>query len=199
MQANDLYFDVPNADGVKSTRFDMSGIAFAESRLQEVASVTSEKAQELLSFYNETWLNLDTMIKNLMREKGLAEAVLEEAEADALLACTDKILTDMGHKKASADLRKAYVSKRPEVIKAKEILQKIEITISVLRGKAQAFYNAHSDVKLLRDSGSLPRHPLGSKGMPEKMGGPKKQQPVEDPFEDDVNFEMPAGMGALRF
>jgi hypothetical protein len=203
---SDLFYDVPHADGVNVTRLDMTKVAMAEGRLEEVASVTTGKAQELLSFFNEIWLILDKMIKTLMREKGRAEAAVTDAYSDALLSCTDAAVLALGHKKTSADLRKALADRNPRVVRSREILLEIEAVIGFLRGKAESFYRAHHDVRDLRDRGQLPFAPLGNGSMPPVMGGTKKQgagQPLDsdDPFgqnEEEV-IDLPDGFGKPRY
>lgn len=183
MQEQTQYL-IPTGRGDGTIPLDVVKIVEAETRLAEVATVTAQQSNELLAFYNEIWLEIDKTVKRLTLEKNLAEHALSDALDEALLNCTDEEIEKRGHKRASADLRKAIANQSPMVKACRDRLLQITTVISYLAGKREAFYRAHGDVKNLRDGGNLSRLPLHGGNAPKAMQGPG-QAPAQDLQGDD--------------
>jgi len=180
---------VPTGDGKGTIAINLESILIAEQRLRDVAIVNHQTAPELLASFNEAWLRLNKSVSHLTYEKNKAENFHKTSIADAKLNCTDDHLKKLGHSKASADLREAFVQKDPTVQTAKERLDEITYVLDVLKGKMQAFYNAYGSVKRLVDNKGLP---------PAQYGDNHKQQPFQSLPEDDDLRPLPPGFGTSR-
>jgi hypothetical protein len=182
---------VPTGDGASKIAIDLVEIVKAEQRLQDVAIVNQHTAPELLSTFNNTWLKLNRSVTQLTFQKNKADNCYKNAQANAKLECTEGKLAELGHSKASADLRAAFVQKDLQVQATKDRLDEISYVLEVLRGKMEAFYNAYSSVKRLTDGKSLPPGNYGDGNRPETFGPPKKAIPES---EQDPDLQpLPAG------
>jgi hypothetical protein len=179
LETDDTAIIVPKADGVGTIRIDLGEIAQAEARLMEVATVNQTTAPELLATYNRVWLKLDRTVGNLTWQRDQATNKYKRARADAKLACTDDVLKAKGHSKASADLREAIVETDETVIKTKECLDTIEVVLSVIKGKREAFLNAYNSVKKLTGGGTLPTASYGDGNRPTAFAPPELQLPKD--------------------
>lgn len=196
---------VPDDNGKARLHVDLLGIAEAEVRLSEMATANGQNADELCSFYNEVWLRLDRNVTLLTYQRNRAEEAYEDARADALLACTDEVMSKKGFKKTSTDLREAYARKDPNVKSALERFEKLKVIQKFLQGKAKSFERAFRAVDNRRRESTLPKKPLGDAGRPEPMQGPGR--PVaqtlldnDDPFgQNDEVGTLPEGFGPTRW
>lgn len=170
---------VPKADGVGCIRIDLGEIAQAEARLMEVATVNQATAPELLATYNRVWLQLDRHVGSLTWQKNQAENYYKRSRAEAKLLCNDEVLRARGHSKTSADLREAIVELDPTVIQAKERLDVLEVVLSALKGKREAFLNAYNSVKKLTSYGTLPPPSYGDGNRPKAFLPPELSLPKD--------------------
>jgi len=169
----------------RSIGIDISRIVEAESRLSEVATVNLQTAPELLSTFNQQWLDLNRMVSLLTYEKNKAENLFRQTRALALLDCNDTAIKARGHSKASADLREAMVELDARVIAANNKVDELTALVMYLKGKQDAFQKAYESVKKLVGSG-LNNNYVPRPSTPEQ---PFSQKP---PVEDD-DFGLPKG------
>jgi len=162
---------VSTGDGKNKIAIDLVEIIKAEQRLQDVAIVNQHTAPELLSTFNDFWLKLNRSVTQLTYQKNIAENCHKNARATAKLNCTEEALKALGHGKASADLREAFVQKDPDVQATKERLDEIEFVLDTLKGKMQAFFNAYNSVKKLTDGRNLPAQHYGDSNRPQPFAG----------------------------
>jgi hypothetical protein len=166
---------------------DITELVKLENRLADVATVTIQKAPELLTTFNRAWLDLNRMISMLTFEKNKAENLLKRNRAEALLNCTEETLKAKGHHKGSADLRNAIADTDPSVIEAGDKLDEFKALLSFLLGKQEAFKEGYQSVKKIISVGQLPGQHYGNGNMPE----PFSQKPS---FNDsDSDFDLPEG------
>jgi hypothetical protein len=181
---------VPTGDGKAKIAINIEEIVQAELRLQDVAIVNQFTAPEMLSTFNATWLKLNRSVTQLTYQKNIADNHHKNAIADAKLACTEEALQKLGHTKASADLRAAFVQKDPQVQATKDILDEISFILDTLRGKMEAFYNAYNSVKKLVSDRNLPGQKYGDANRPDPYAAPKT---IVKSSDDD----LPPGFRAL--
>jgi hypothetical protein len=182
---------VPTGDGKNKIVINIEEIVQAELRLQDVAIVNQFTAPEMLSTFNAVWLKLNRSVTQLTYQKNIADNHHKNAIADAKLACTEEALQKLGHTKASADLRAAFVQKDPTVQATKDRLDEISFILDTLRGKMEAFYNAYNSVKKLVTGPSLPGQHYGDANKPQSFAPPPTQKQVEQDSDP-----LPPGFGA---
>jgi hypothetical protein len=186
---------IPSGDGNTNIAIDLVEIVKAEQRLVDVAIVNVHTAPEMLATFNSNWLKLNKSVAALTHHKNKADNCYKNAQADAKLECTEEKLAQLGHTKASADLRAAFVQKDPNVQKTKDRLDEISYVLEVLRGKMEAFYNAYSSVKRLVDGKSLPPENYGNVGRPAPFTAPKEKSiPAPAPKEEYVPAHRPTSV-----
>jgi hypothetical protein len=166
---------------------DITELVKLENRLADVATVTIQKAPELLMTFNRAWLDLNRMISILTFEKNKAENLLKRNRAEALLNCTEDTLKAKGHNKGSADLRNAIADTDPSVIEAGDKLDEFKALLSFLQGKQEAFKEGYQSVKKIISVSQLPGQQYGNGGMPE----PFSQKPTIN--NSDSDFDLPEG------
>jgi hypothetical protein len=169
----ETHYLVPTGDGTNKIAIDLVEIVKAEQRLCDVAIVNQHTAPEMLSTFNDIWLKLNRSVTQLTYQRNVAENCHKTAQATAKLNCTDEAIKALGHSKASADLREAFVQKDAEVQKTKDRLDEISFVLETLRGKMQAFYNAYNSVKKLTDGRNLPGQHYGDANRPETFSESK--------------------------
>ena len=185
---------VPTGDGKNKIAIDIEDIVKSELRLKDVAIVNQFTAPEMLSTFNAVWLKLNRSVTQLAYQKNIADNHHKNAIADAKLACTEEALQKLGHTKASADLRAAFVQRDPAVQQAKDRLDEISFVLETLRGKMEAFYNAYNSVKKLVATPNLPGQHYGDANKPQPFAPPTTQKPA---IEQDSDLEpLPKGFGA---
>ena len=185
---------VPSGDGQNKIAIDIEEIVKAELRLPDVAIVNKFTAPELLSTFNNVWLKLNRSVTQLTYQKNVADNCHKNAMADAKLACTEAALQALGHTKASADLRAAFVQKDPIVQQTKDRLDEISFILDTLRGKMEAFYNAYNSVKKLVTDHTLPGQNYGDANKPQTFAPPPSKK---TDVEQDPDLEpLPPGFGA---
>jgi hypothetical protein len=118
----------------------------SQIRLDEVATLTMQKAPELLTVFNKNWLYLHETVVVLTSEKNKAERALKKRASTVALELTAKVLKDKGVS-STADSREAVLFADEEYQAILERVDYIKSLIEYLKGKAQAFENAWSSVK----------------------------------------------------
>src|ERR1017187_10822689 len=157
----ETHYLVPTGDGTNKIAIDLVEIVKAEQRLCDVAIVNQHTAPEMLSTFNDIWLKLNRSVTQLTYQKNVAKNGHKTAQATAKLNCTDEAIKALGHSKASADLRAAFVQRDAKVQATKDRLDEISFVLETLRGKMQAFYNAYNSVKKLVSDRGLPSQKYG--------------------------------------
>lgn len=135
-----------------SLKFEMAEVLQVEARINEVAYVTPEKAPELLSTFNRTFLDLTRKISlvELERQKAVREANKRKSvvildEAPRILR--EKNLTKDSNPAGSADLREAVLNNDDPYLNLLERVDQISAIHELLRGKLKAIEMAYTSVK----------------------------------------------------
>lgn len=164
MDVTSTALECPRGDGRGNPiRIDLYKMIEAESRLAEVAFVTLDKAPELLSTFNKTWLDVQRTVVTLRSEYVKAKEAVRRRKAVMMLDYVEDILKAKGLK-SSADLREAVVDADEEYCQAKDREHQLASIISLLEGKMQAFENAYTAIKKLLSTVQLPAQPLRDRG-----------------------------------
>lgn len=186
MTFDEVHYLVPSVDQPNKISVNIEAVVKAEARLGEIAITNSHKAPELLSTFNQAWLELNRIVTMLTYERNKAELAKKRCKSEAILCCNDAAILAKGHKKASADLRDAMSELDPDVTKASETLNELEALLCFLKGKQEAFRKGFQAVKELLDGGHLPKEKYGDANRPTAFS--------QVPQEDD-EFALPNGFG----
>jgi hypothetical protein len=184
--SSDTRYVIPAADEQGAPIvIEIGDIVKAEARLQEVANVNSHNAAELLSTFNERWLQLHQNVNRLTFEKNKAEEAAKFAYSQAILDCNDETVKARGHNKTSADLREAIANVNPSVRSARERLNQIKAVLDYMSSKARAFENGYNSVKKLVSTGQPMPGDLSAPGRQFSSPPTSKYTPEVDPFQEE--------------
>lgn len=197
-------FEVPGGlQGEPPISINVTAIVKAEQRLDDVARVNTQTAPELLALFNRCWLDLDKLVVALTDAKRKAEQAIDVQECHLTLECTDEKLKSLGHTKASADLRKAWIGSQETLVHSKSRLIEISTVLDYMKGKQKAFENGYNSVKKLIG----PQLPIDSnpRAMPEPFTAPRPVQPIQPKIQSevadqifDIDDDLPKGFGKLK-
>lgn len=125
---------------------DLKAILQAEKRQEEVATVNSTKAPELLKTLNRSWLDLSETLSRLFLEKGKAAKALEKRRAELVLNVVPETLKEKKLSSNDAN-REAVIQLDQEHERLEDTLMQIQAVVKYLEGKLHSFENAFSSVK----------------------------------------------------
>jgi len=128
-------------------RVDLGVILTNQHRQAEVASVTKMKAPELLKTFNESWRDLDKLIKQLVASEIVAEREVEKRKATMLLEEVEGILKSKTNVSSTKDTRDAVIILDPTYQRLQDRVDKIHAMSEFLKGKLKSFENAYTSVK----------------------------------------------------
>ena len=163
---------VPRAlDGLEPLCFDMTDIRQAEARLGEVALTNSNRAAELLTTFNQAYLNISRYLNFLEYEAGVAERRLAEVRAiflidklPALLA--EKNLATSRSPLGSEDIRQAFLDRDPDYKRMQELIGNLECYVGLFETIQIGFENAYNSVKKLLGTSGSEYRPNPNLGQP---------------------------------
>lgn len=144
----------PGKPGGLGTEIDLGFWARQEARLQEVASVTPQKAPELLAAFNRCALDLDRLANTIELEYQFAVREAEKVRAEVLLDQVPRILQEKGlastkNPMGSEDLRDAVLAKDAGYEQACDTADMLKAMTKMLRGKYDAFERAFRSVRTM--------------------------------------------------
>ncbi len=203
---------VPSADLDRNLELNMSEIAFAEGRTDEIATINSHKAPELLTCYIQAYTWCVEHITNLTAESIKAETAAEYRKAEILLEEVPRILREKGIKTANDDYRKAVVAMDKKHIALQERLNHIRMYVQMFKGKLESIEMAYMAVRKIYGSGMEFRNPnLGSNHTPDPWRPPVTPVPITvtptwnepnstgtRPVESPTTTSIRAGFGRSR-
>ncbi len=146
---------------------DLSAILIAEARQEEVATVTPQRAPELLSTFNISWRDLHKIVSTLTAEKTKAEKAANVRRATLLLEVIPAKLKAMDVS-SSADMREAVITLDPEHIELQDVVDELTATIEYLKGKMKFFENAYTSVKKIMGEDT---YNMGGRGKNPNLSG----------------------------
>lgn len=128
--------------------------ASLEARIQEIATVTPQKAPELLATFNRAALDLDRLGNQLELEYQMSVRAADKVRAEILLDRVPKILAEKGlstpkNPMGSEDLRQAVLSADTQYQEALERSDLLKAMVKMIRGKYEAFERAFRSVRTL--------------------------------------------------
>jgi hypothetical protein len=144
-------------------KFDLEGILKAESRIQEIATITVIKAPELMALFNKVYLDICNIISSVQFEFELSKKHADEVRAICLIDKVPSILKDKGLVSAkspsgSEDLREAVLSLDKDYSNARERVIQLKCTLTLLEGKKESIDRAYSSVKKVYSDQTQYRH-----------------------------------------
>lgn len=133
---------------------DLGHWARLENRIQEVATVTPQKAPELLATFNRAALDLDRLAIQLELEHQIALRNADRVRGEVLLDRVPKILAEKGLATAknpmgSEDLRSAILDTDSQYRDMLERADMLKAMTKLIRGKYDAFERAFRSVRTL--------------------------------------------------
>jgi hypothetical protein len=138
----------PGIKGGQPIIIDLEQILWAEKRQDEVATVNSSKAPELLATFNKQWLDLSRLVAQLTAERNKAEKELGKRRSVILLDLMNEKLAAKGVS-SSADNREAVILLDEEYIQLSDTLDQLVAILETMKGKMKSFDNAFTSVKRL--------------------------------------------------
>lgn len=144
--------------GLSSKTLDLSRIYNAESRNQEIAFVTSQKAPELMALFNGAYFDLIKSIAMVELELNTAKTHVNRVRARILLDEVKDVLKAKGLTRetnplGSEDIRRAVLEVNEEYISALDKTNFLATISEFLRGKLKGMDNAYTAVKkIMADS-----------------------------------------------
>lgn len=182
--------------GGQDTPINLSAWARQEARLEEVASVTPQKAPELLAAFNRAALDLDRLANTIELEYQFAVRESEKIRASILLDKVPKILAQKGLVRASNplgsdDLRQAILSQDPQLEVACDTADMLKAMGKMLRGKYDAFERAFRSVRTMVGEQNFN---FSSQLAPRELSsGSRSDTPTT------VGISKPAGFGTPKY
>lgn len=120
----------------------------AEQRQEEVATVNSSRAPELLATFTKHWLDLSRLVAQVTAERNRAEKELNKRRSVILVDLMTQRLAEKGLS-SSADNREAIITLDEEYIKLGDTFDQISAINELLKGKLKSFDMAFTSVKRL--------------------------------------------------
>jgi hypothetical protein len=138
----------PGISGGTPIVISLEEILIAERRQDEVATVNSARAPELLAEFTRQWLNLSRIVSLITAERNKAEKALNSRRSIILVDLMTEKLKEKGLT-SSADNREAIITLDEEYIKLGDILDQISAILELMKGKMKSFDMAFTSVKRL--------------------------------------------------
>jgi hypothetical protein len=155
----------PRGDGKgEPITLNLAKILETEARLAELAFITLDKAPELMSAFNKSWLELQRTATVLRYELVKAEDSTRKRRALILLDYAEDLLKARGLK-SSADLREAIVESDDVYSETKDRAAFLKAVVALLEGKMAAFENGFTAIKKLMSTIQLPSQPIRDRGF----------------------------------
>jgi len=148
LDTNKCLIAPPGVKGEQPIIIDLEQILWAEKRQEEVATVNSSKAPELLATFNKQWLDLSRLVAQLTAERNKAEKELGKRRSVILLDLMTEKLALKGVS-SSADNREAVILLDTEYIRLSDTLDQLSAILETMKGKMKSFENAFTSVKRL--------------------------------------------------
>lgn len=144
--------EVPRGKLGKPIQVDLKSIVEAERRIEDIATVTTMKAPELLYTFNKAWKDLHEVVTRVKTEKTIAEIEMARVKGELILDHVPQVLKDKGLWRASSpagseDLRQAVLDTTPAYLEIQEKVNQINGAYEFLKGKLDSFRMAYESVK----------------------------------------------------
>jgi hypothetical protein len=132
---------------------EMKKVLLAESRADEVAIVTPQRAPELMMVFNRGYLDATNLFAKVKLEQARADDEVNKIRAEILIDKVPALLKAKGLS-SSADMRQALVEADPDYQEARDRLARLDAMVEYLKGKMKFLENAYSSVKKIMDTGN---------------------------------------------
>lgn len=182
---------VPSSDINRNMDLNMSEITYAEGRLDEIATVNTHKAPELMSCFVKAYTWCVEHVTNLTAESVKAETAANFRKAEIILEEVPRVLKEKGITgKSNEDYRNAVIAMDKAHIALRERFNHIEMYRELFKGKLKSIELAYMAVRKIYGSGMDFRNPnLGSNHTqdpwsppPQMKDGDRFQVTVDAPY-----------------
>jgi hypothetical protein len=173
--------------GVADLQIETTSVQSAEARIAEVASVTPEKAPELLATFNKAYLDACEVVNQLETELVYAKRNVDKVRSVIVLERVPKLLIDRGLANAknpfgSEDIRRAVIDGDEEYQKASDAADIITAHSRLMKDKAKAIEMAFSSVKrILQEQAFNFAAAVGQRHI--SAGGEDPESGISDPVD----------------
>jgi iron-sulfur cluster repair protein YtfE (RIC family) len=139
---------MPRAPGSDkpAVRLNFSKIYATLGRIEEVATVTSMKAPELMSAFNRAYLDLGRWASVVLYEKAMAKADLDGIFSRIVLETAPRILQEKKIRESDVT-RQAVADQDPDYKKARDILDKLTALHEVMKHQLKSIEMAYTSAK----------------------------------------------------
>lgn len=172
-------------DGDTAMVIDLKALLASETRQEEVAFVTPQKAPELLAEFNRSWRDIHKLVIQLSSELLQAQKAVQRRKAILLLEEVPKVLKSKGLTTNDAN-RDAIITLDDQFDRLQDKADQIKAVVEYLKGKLKTFENAYSSVKKImgEDAYSMlarGSNPATKDGAPESPGFTREQSEPKAP------------------
>lgn len=178
--------------GNTEVELDLTRVHQAESRIHEVAFVTAGKAPELLSRFNEAYLDASRIAAKLEYEHLQAKADVDRVRARLLMDVIPDLLKEKGIS-SSQDMRQAALDGHPEYQEATEMAHRTKCFLTLMKSKVQGLEMAYTAVKKILGENAF--SPAG--GLPLNNG--PQQEDIREPVRTVRPTSSHPGFGKARY
>lgn len=155
---------VPAFGDLKSLGLDITQVVNAERRFLEAKNVNPATYTDLEHSFNEAYRALRKHSATLMYRISQAERKRDEARAAALIDRYPEFMEDKPKSRDSADMRKSFLARDEDYIKACEYLSTIETMSEFVEGRMKTLENVcrymRKKMDLLIRSGAVDKYTL---------------------------------------
>jgi hypothetical protein len=125
---------------------DLADIRYTEQRIADIQHVNPHKAPELLTVFNQAYLQLGEHIARLTYQENRAANELDKIKGRLLI---DEIPAIIADKKLSnsKDIRDALISADPTYQECKDLYDQLVAATALLKGKQKSIEMAYTSVK----------------------------------------------------
>lgn len=160
---------IPSADLNRDLEINMTEISCAEGRVDEIATVNTHKAPELLMTFIKAYTWCTEHITNITAEAIKAETAANFRKAEIILEEVPRILKEKGITgKSNEDYRNAVIAMDKTHIALLQRFHHLEMYRTMFKGKLESLDRSYMAIRKIYGSGMDFRNPnLGSNRTPD--------------------------------
>ena len=143
------------SDGAAPIQISLVPVAKYEARLIEVATVTHQRAGELLATFNAAWTYCQNVAARLGAERDVAKQEMIRRKAVIILDEAPRVLKEKGVS-SSQDTRQALVDIDAKYQELQDRTLQLETALELFKIKSKAFDNAFTSVKRILSEHQAP-------------------------------------------
>ncbi len=159
---------IPTADLNRDMDINMTEICYAESRIDEIATVNTHKAPELMACYIKAYTWCTEHITNITSEMIKAETAADFRKAEIILEEVPRVLKEKGITgKSNEDYRNAVIAMDKKHIELRDRANRLAMYQDMFKGKLASLDRSYMAIRKVFGTGMDFRNPnLGSNHSP---------------------------------